>query len=96
MIPHKIIRLCGDWYDNLLGDYLLPQYDKLRTIFREKKHSIAQTSTTYRVINHWSEIGLINGDTQQGSGWRKFSLIDLIWNLYPKRSKRVCNAARGS
>lgn len=79
MIPQKIIRLRGDWYDNLLGDYLSPKYDKLRTIFREKRHSIAQTSTTYRIINHWSEIGLINKNTQQGSGWRKFSLIDLIW-----------------
>lgn len=79
MIPQKIIRLHGDWYDDLLGDYLSPKYDKLRTTFREKRHSIAQTPTTYRVINHWSEIGLIDKDTQKGSGWRKFSLVDLIW-----------------
>lgn len=47
---------------------------------KKKSYKIQHTSETYRTINHWSEIGLIDDERQEDSrGWRAFSAIDLIW-----------------
>lgn len=42
--------------------------------------TIKDTGRTYRVINHWESLGLINNERVQSSqGWRKFSAIDIAW-----------------
>ncbi len=49
-------------------------------VLQKKSYKIQHTSQTYRVINHWTEIGLV--DDERGSesrGWRAFSMTDLIW-----------------
>ena len=40
-----------------------------------------KTKISYRVINHWTENGLIdeNRSKDNSKGWRRFSLCDLIW-----------------
>lgn len=46
----------------------------------EKKFTVKDSDITYRVINHWTEKGLLNDARADGSlGWRKFSLKDLLW-----------------
>ena len=49
-------------------------------LLTEKKFTIKDTDSTYRVINHWSKLDLFD-DARQGEskGWRKFSLVDMVW-----------------
>lgn len=49
-------------------------------IINEKKYTIKDTDATYRTINHWAKLGLIDDDREnEGKGWRKFSIVDLVW-----------------
>lgn len=42
--------------------------------------TIKDTGNTYRIINHWESLGLINNDRENSDkGWRKFSIADLAW-----------------
>lgn len=48
--------------------------------FNEKRFtnkSIGKAS--YRIVNHWTKLGLINDNRENNQQWRKFSLLDLIW-----------------
>jgi DNA-binding transcriptional MerR regulator len=75
--PFKITHL--DWFDSWLGEYLGENFSKIREDNRKRRVSISSTSQSYRVINHWSEEGLLLKQEGRGSGWRKFSLIDILW-----------------
>lgn len=47
---------------------------------REKKFSVKDSSTTYRTINYWDSVGLLDDDTKDTEGkWRKFSKTDLAF-----------------
>lgn len=51
-----------------------------REKFGLKKYQVSETLTSYRMINHWCEIGLFDDDVQKSEGgWRKFSMIDVVW-----------------
>lgn len=54
---------------------------KAQALLRERKHQVGQaTQTSYRIINHWDQKGLIPiGLEREGSGWRKFNLIEVVW-----------------
>ncbi len=45
----------------------------------EKKFTAKETDISYRTLNHWSEIGLIDDEREEGKGWRKFSILDVVW-----------------
>lgn len=45
---------------------------------REKKYSVGMTDQTYRVIGTWVDYGLLD-NPKDGSKWKKFSLLDLLW-----------------
>lgn len=44
----------------------------------DKKYTVKDSDISYRAINHWSEKGIIQEDRKK-TGWRKFSVLDLIW-----------------
>lgn len=49
-------------------------------LFRMAQFTARDLAISYRELNHWSEIGLIDderGDNE--NGWRKFSLAGLVW-----------------
>lgn len=48
-------------------------------MFHEKKYRIKDTDLTYRTINHWEQIKLINSKRENDNDWRKFSSLDLLW-----------------
>ncbi len=50
------------------------------TSLTEKRYTIKDTDTSYRVINHWCNAGLLDGSRDGNeNGWRKFSVVDLVW-----------------
>lgn len=69
----------GDWFDYWLMDYLGEEFTSIRENTRKRRVSISSTSQSYRVINHWSKECLLLKQKGRGSGWRRFSLIDIIW-----------------
>ena len=47
---------------------------------RTKKFAVKSTDLTYRIINTWTNFGLLNDNRKRyEQGWRKFSIIDLFW-----------------
>ena len=76
-------------YFNRWSRYLL-EYGKYLKSSKEMKETTAKllhntmfplrmTWNTYRTINHWSEVWLIDDNRDNWKWWRSFSYIDLIW-----------------
>lgn len=70
----------GDSYDFAFAEYHVGEQGRLVSkMLNEKKLTIKDTDQTYRLINHWSSLGLI-ADTRKGEGeWRKLSILDVVW-----------------
>lgn len=53
---------------------------KYANIITNKKFTIKDTDSTYRIINHWSSLGLFDDSrSAENKGWRKFSIADMTW-----------------
>lgn len=48
-------------------------------ILRDTKFSPKDTGISYRQLNHWSVERLIDDNREEGTGWRKLNLVDLVW-----------------
>jgi len=72
-----------DSWDSLFGDFHggnNAALEELKSILNDKALSVKDTELTYRLINHWSEAGLIPDNRKvEGKGWRKLSRLDVIW-----------------
>jgi DNA-binding transcriptional MerR regulator len=69
-----------DFYDLRLAEYeFSDQYKGVRDMLKTKRYTIQDTDTTYRMINHWSSLGLLPEDRESESHWHKFSTMDLVW-----------------
>jgi DNA-binding transcriptional MerR regulator len=69
----------GDSFDFAFADYFSEERDFIRKNFNAKVKRIDKKDFSYRIINHWEENGLLDADRGDGQGWRKFSLIDIVW-----------------
>ena len=59
-----------------------PHFEPGQAIFRkmnEKRARLDNKQISYRTINHWEKSGLISNTRPSGKGWRKYSIIDLVW-----------------
>ena len=69
------------------GDAFIPDFEKyfskkhseLRKKMQERNKRIEIKEFSYRIINHWEQNGLVEVDREGGTGWRKYSVCDLIW-----------------
>jgi len=76
--PHLLAG--GDGYDLAFAHYTQGKSGKLFSSYlNEKKHTIKDTEMTYRLINHWSSLGLFEDERTDQSKWRKLSLLDILW-----------------
>jgi DNA-binding transcriptional MerR regulator len=55
------------------------KYLPLKEQLNEKKYPVSKTDASYRTINSWSEAGLLLEEEDRNNGWRKFSILDLVW-----------------
>lgn len=52
----------------------------MQTVLHKKRWKPNQSQISYRVLNHWATMGLIEDQREEDSqSWRLFSLIDLLW-----------------
>lgn len=75
-------------YPFVKGANFQPEYDKFIEDktgkafiehFREQKLPVKFTHQTYRTISTWVKYGLIDDPRDNNIGWRKYSLLDLMW-----------------
>lgn len=77
----------GDSFWIAFIQYCFPTEDEqgckikhLTNIATEKKFTIKDADASYRIINHWSSLGLLDDDrSKENNCWRKFSIVDLVW-----------------
>ena len=82
-IPFKSgqIILRGDGFDEPYIDHFHSDIGKkVSNWLNQKKYKISDTGVSYRTINHWCELGLVD-DERKGAkqGWRVFSPLDMAW-----------------
>lgn len=74
--------LVDDAFLSAIGHYLKDKDKGVEYInlLTKKRFTIKDTDITYRVINHWSSLGLLDdARSGDGNGWRKFSVVDMTW-----------------
>jgi len=77
----------GDAFDFRFAEFALNK--KATKLMHKKTITLKQISdTTYRIINHWSSLGLINDNREDNQKWRRFSLVDVMW-LYILKELRL-------
>jgi len=77
----------GDNFWIEFSQYCFPSEDKrgkkikdITNTLTEKKFTIKNTDASYRAVNHWSNLGLLDDSRpEEAKGWRKFSVVDLVW-----------------
>jgi len=67
----------GDGFAIALAEYEGSEIAK--KFLNEKRYFLKATNTSYRIINHYTKIGLVNDNRKKQTKWRKLSVIDLIW-----------------
>jgi len=80
---YKGRAVTDDSWDYLFADFAVgnnAKSEQLKEFLNDKVQTVKDTELTYRVINHWSEAGLIPDNREVGGkGWRKLSRLDVIW-----------------
>jgi len=74
--------ILDDTFSSAVGHYLQEKEKGVSPVnfLTDKKFTIKDTDSTYRVINHWSSLGLFDdARPDDNKGWRKFSLVDMTW-----------------
>lgn len=49
------------------------------SLLEQQDFTVKDTELSYRVLNHWSEVGLIQDRREEASAWRKLTIKDLLW-----------------
>jgi len=63
-----------------IDEYLIEKrFEAYRNFLRDKRYSSSELGAIYRVINHWAEMDLIDGERTSSDKWRRFNIIDLVW-----------------
>jgi hypothetical protein len=76
----KWVIVNGEWFEKDFSDFIMSEEGQtIREYLTDKKYKVSDTGETYRVINSWSESGLLLDELGRENGWRKFSLSDLLW-----------------
>lgn len=72
----------GEWFDDVFGKWTEPELNEIKDFqlkLRNKQFPVGKTSISYRNVNHWEEMGLLFDDENRKDGWRKFSIVELVW-----------------
>lgn len=59
-----------------------------RKFLRDKQYSSNDLGESYRVINHWADLGLLDDSRSDSNKWRKFSLVDIVWVFIVKELRK--------
>jgi hypothetical protein len=70
----------GDAFDEGFFDYLASDHvERIHEMLTEKRFTLKRSDVGTRVINHWESEGVTEDPREDGTGWRRFSMLDMIW-----------------
>lgn len=73
----------GDLYDLFVlrntSDWEKPKKDSLIEMLRRRQYPVELTSQSYRVINTWEGLGLLDMTRENDRKWRRFNSLELVW-----------------
>jgi DNA-binding transcriptional MerR regulator len=70
----------GDGFDRALYGYMGSEHlERTHQTLNEKRFTLKRSDVGTRVINHWESQGVTEDPREGGSGWRRFSILDLVW-----------------
>lgn len=76
--PFQIIR--SDNFGVLFAEYFGSEAGKsLSESFNEKRPRFRESTPNYRVVSHWHKVGVLEDQRPDGKGWRRYSVIDMVW-----------------
>lgn len=83
-VSQKYSRLVsGEAWETAFGEYVVnrgSKFDQIKNRILEQRFTVKDSGASHRLINHWSEMGIIDDSSREnGQGWRKLSVVDLIW-----------------
>jgi len=59
-------------------EFLEKGQDYIKKITEDRKRFTSE-EITYRTLNHWTKLRLIDDARPNGKGWRKFSFVEVVW-----------------
>lgn len=84
------IILHGEWFwKNYQIFANSDTHKEAREILENRIFKVADTDESYRVINSWSEAGLLLEEKNRETGWRKFNWVDLCWLQILKELRKL-------
>lgn len=73
-------------FDIAYADYFSnPKFAKLRSILNKREFRFGGENVSYRVLSHWDASGVLPEGVERTEGWRRFSLVELVWLEAVKR-----------
>lgn len=69
----------GEVYLATFSKYFSGENFNNRIILNMRSYTVGTSNISYRVINHWDKAGLLPQCLKDGAGWRKFSLVEMVW-----------------
>ncbi|MCZ6594730.1 MAG: MerR family transcriptional regulator [Bacteroidetes bacterium] len=70
----------GDNFHIVFAEYYYSDSGKkISDWLNDKRHRQKADNLSYRVINHWENMGLLSSDRPSGKGWRKYSIMDRVY-----------------
>ena len=76
----KLLIFRGNGFDNGFTEYHADKrLETLRTLVNERRFTAGETNIAYRILNHWDQAGLLPEGVKDNAGWRKFTLVELVW-----------------
>ena len=56
------------------------EFKSTKEFINKRQYTVGTTKLSYRNINHWGSSGLLpEGVKDDGTGWRKFTFIEVVW-----------------
>lgn len=70
----------GDAFDIALGGFISdPKAEEVLAALRQKRFTLGRSDASSRVVNHWEAEGVVSDPREEGKGWRRYSIIELVW-----------------
>lgn len=73
----------GDAFLIAYGEFLEPEkgsvLEQFKDFITKECFTVKDTDASYRLINHWCSLGLLQDKRDDNKSWRKYSITDLVW-----------------
>lgn len=78
--PPRVPIMQESGFELAFAKYTQGKAGKLISSFlNEKRNTLKDTDQSYRIINHWSTLGLLEDHREKVGQWRKLSILDILW-----------------